>query len=184
MSASRSCCTCMDFSGVKKTLSPSTGERNLTPSSLILRISASENTWKPPESVSIGPSQCMNSCNPPWFRMISVPGRNMRWKVLPRMISAPLCATSSGVTLLTQPYVPTGMKAGVRTSPRRSRSVPHLAAPHDFPGANFIGEGWQSLLLRWQEQHGVTITEKPISTCDSVAIRFKNAFPACECRHQ
>ena len=41
-------------SGPRNTLLPSTGEAKVTPCSVILRWWASENTWKPPESVRIG----------------------------------------------------------------------------------------------------------------------------------
>ena len=44
----------MLISGVRNSLSPLTGEANFTPSSLILRISPSDQTWKPPESVRMG----------------------------------------------------------------------------------------------------------------------------------
>ena len=46
---------CIEISGDRNSLLPSIGEANLTPSSVILRIAPSENTWKPPESVRIGP---------------------------------------------------------------------------------------------------------------------------------
>lgn len=46
----------MTFSGVKKWLLPSTCERNITPSSRMSFIFARLNTWKPPLSVSMGPS--------------------------------------------------------------------------------------------------------------------------------
>jgi hypothetical protein len=36
-----------------------------------------------------GASQCMKPCRSPQRRMTSVPGRSIRWKVLPRMIWAP-----------------------------------------------------------------------------------------------
>ena len=49
--------------------------RNVTPSSSITRRSASETTWKPPESVRIGPSQPMNRCSPPSRAIRSWPGR-------------------------------------------------------------------------------------------------------------
>ncbi len=50
----------MDSSGDRKHLSPFTGDRNSTPPPVILRNSPRLNTWKPPESVRIGPSQPMN----------------------------------------------------------------------------------------------------------------------------
>ncbi len=44
----------IDSSGERNTVEPSTGEANVTPSSVILRLCARLNTWKPPESVRIG----------------------------------------------------------------------------------------------------------------------------------
>ena len=93
----------MDSSGPMNTLAPSTGEAKVTPCSLILRISPRLKTWKPPESVRIGPLQCMKSCRSPCRLMMSVPGRSIRWKVLPRMISAPSSRNSSGVIAFTVP---------------------------------------------------------------------------------
>jgi hypothetical protein len=46
-----------------------------------------ENTWKPPESVTIGPRQPMNSCRPPKRAIRSWPGSRNRWYVLPRTMS-------------------------------------------------------------------------------------------------
>jgi hypothetical protein len=45
------------------------------------------------------------------------------------MMSAPLARTSSGRIAFTVAAVPTGMKAGVRISPRCMAIVPVLAAP-------------------------------------------------------
>ena len=51
----------MARSGVSRSATPSYTERNVTPSSSTASsVSRSENTWKPPESVRIGPSQPMN----------------------------------------------------------------------------------------------------------------------------
>ncbi|MNT70873.1 hypothetical protein D3C72_2093080 [compost metagenome] len=61
------------------------------------------NTWKPPESVRIGPFHCMKSCRPLCFLITSVPGRSHRWKVLPRIISAPMASMSRGSMPLTVP---------------------------------------------------------------------------------
>ncbi len=90
-------------SGPRNTLAPSVGEAKVTPCSLILRRCASENTWKPPESVRIGPSQRAKPCSPPWSPITSRPGRRYRWKVLPRMICAPSALICSGSTPLTEP---------------------------------------------------------------------------------
>ena len=94
---------CIEISGDRNSLLPSIGEANLTPSSVILRIAPSENTWKPPESVRIGPFQPMKPCRPPNLLSTSVPGRSHRWKVLPRMICEPTAFSSSGSIALTEP---------------------------------------------------------------------------------
>ena len=79
---------CIEISGDKNSLSPLIGDANVTPSSVILRRSPSEKTWKPPESVRIGRCQFMNRCRPPCAPIVSSPGRSHRWNVLPRMICA------------------------------------------------------------------------------------------------
>ena len=45
------------------------------------------------------------------------------------MICEPTARSSSGSRLLTVPLVPTGMNAGVRTSPWAVRRIPARAAP-------------------------------------------------------
>ena len=66
-------------SGVQCRVLPSTDIWKVTPSSSIFILWLSENTWKPPESVRIGPSQFMNRCRPPSRSMRSAPGRTCRW---------------------------------------------------------------------------------------------------------
>ena len=66
---------CIEISGVKNSLSPLTGEANFTPSSEILRISPSDQTWKPPLSVRMGLCQLSNLCRPPNCAITSSPGR-------------------------------------------------------------------------------------------------------------
>jgi hypothetical protein len=102
-SESSSVCTRIEISGLRNTGSPFTGERKRTPCSVSLRSSARLKTWKPPESVRIGPAQCMKPCSPPWARITSVPGRSIRWKVLPSTIWAPIPVSSSGVIAFTVP---------------------------------------------------------------------------------
>ena len=63
------------LSGVKRCFEPSMCERKWQPSSRSLRHAASEKTWKPPLSVSIGPSHVEKRCTPPARSMISMPGR-------------------------------------------------------------------------------------------------------------
>ena len=66
---------CMLISGVRNSLSPLTGLANRTPSSLILRISPNDHTWKPPLSVRMGLFQRSNACRPPNCAITSSPGR-------------------------------------------------------------------------------------------------------------
>ena len=117
MSASRSFWISIERSGVSRCCEPSIGERKVTPSASSLRRSLSDITWKPPESVRIGPGQFMNLCSPPSAATRSAPGRSIRWKVLPSTISAPVSATDCGSIALIVPAVPSGMKAGVSTVP-------------------------------------------------------------------
>ena len=96
-------CTRIEVSGSRNTALPSTGERNRTPLSLILRMSPRLNTWKPPESVSIGRFHPMKACRSPRSRMMPEPGRSIRWKVLPSTICAPASSRSRGSMPLTVP---------------------------------------------------------------------------------
>ena len=59
----------------------------------------------------------MNRFSPPSSRICSVPGRQMQWNVLDRMMSLPRDSSSQGVTPRTAACVPTGMNAGVWTCP-------------------------------------------------------------------
>ena len=65
-------------SGPMKIFRPSMWEAKVTPSSLMFRSLARENTWKPPLSVRTGPCQPVNFCMPPSFFTISSPGRRCR----------------------------------------------------------------------------------------------------------
>jgi hypothetical protein len=90
---------------------------NETPSSVTVSVSAREKTWNPPESVRMGPGQFMNEWSPPARWTMSAPGRRYRWYALASTTWAPIPASWSGVTPLTVPRVPTGMKTGVTTVP-------------------------------------------------------------------
>ena len=70
---------CMLISGLIKMRLPSTWELKVTPSSLIFRSWARENTWNPPLSVRMGRSHPMNLWRPPSRLMSSSPGRTWRW---------------------------------------------------------------------------------------------------------
>ena len=51
----------------------------MTPSSSTASsVSRSEKTWKPPESVRIGPSQPENACKPPCSETMSSPGSEVQ----------------------------------------------------------------------------------------------------------
>ena len=64
-------------SGVKRCIEPSYVLRNVTPSSSTR--GSSENTWNPPESVSVRPSQPAKRPIPPKRATTSAPGRSIRW---------------------------------------------------------------------------------------------------------
>ena len=71
-------CTAIERSGSRKTFEPSMGERNSTPASVMIRRAPRLNTWKPPESVRMGRSQCMKRCSPPSASTASAPGLSIR----------------------------------------------------------------------------------------------------------
>src|SRR5438874_13573738 len=71
----------------------------------------------------------MNLWRPPSSAIRSSPGRKCRWYVLPSRIAVPSAQSSSGSTVLTVALVPTGMNAGVGTSPWLVRRTPARAAP-------------------------------------------------------
>ena len=58
--------------------------------------------------------------------------------MLPKIISAPKSLTSSTVIALTVPQVPTGIKAGVFTTPRSKDSFPRRALLSVLVTSNFI----------------------------------------------
>ena len=79
MVASSLCWIAVEISGVRRCGVPSTWLRKVTPSSSIVRMPASDMTWKPPLSVRIGPGQSMKRCRPPSSETRSGPGRSIRW---------------------------------------------------------------------------------------------------------
>ena len=121
MSAPSAICTSIECSGEKKCLLPSRCERNSTPSSVTLRSSESENTWKPPESVSIGRCQLMKRCTPPSAPDQLVPGPQVQVIGVGEddlRAGADRCRCVSSVscgTVFTVAAVPTGMNTGVCT---------------------------------------------------------------------
>src|SRR5574340_1384976 len=166
----------IESSGVRNSLSPFTGDWNFTPSSVILRNAPRLNTWNPPESVRIGPSQPMKRCKPPCAAITSRPGRSHRWKVLPSTICAPMSRSSAGDIAFTVPYVPTGMKAGVCTAPCASVNWPHRAAPEVAFKSN--------CMLVPLDKHGIAITEKPVFFFHRMAVRRQHLLHPAEGAHQ
>src|SRR5215212_2372421 len=71
----------------------------------------------------------MKRCRPPSSAIRSSPGRKCRWYVLPSRTVVPRTRSSSGSTVLTVAFVPTGMKAGVGTFPCVVCSTAARAAP-------------------------------------------------------
>src|SRR5262245_22921618 len=71
----------------------------------------------------------MKRCRPPSSAIRSSPGRKCRWYVFPSRIVVPSARSSSGSTVLTVAFVPTGMNAGVGTSPWAVCTTPARAAP-------------------------------------------------------
>jgi hypothetical protein len=114
-------------SGVNSCSEPSKWERKVTPSSSILRSFARLTTWKPPESVSIGPFHPQNFAGPPASRITSAPGRRYRWYVFASTIRASESRRSETASDLTVARVPTGMNAGVGTVPCGVRNPPARA---------------------------------------------------------
>jgi hypothetical protein len=99
MSAPSWCWICIDTSGVKRCIDPSRWDLNVTPSSstvasrslpsamtssgctecesidrVFWNPAPSDRTWKPPESVNVGPGQFMNVPRPPASSTMSAPG--------------------------------------------------------------------------------------------------------------
>src|SRR2546421_3250885 len=136
----------IDVSGPMNSSRPSTYERKRTPSSSIERILLSrsprrrlissatepcpiEKTWNPPESVTMGRRQPMNSWRPPIRRISSCPGCRKRWNVLPSTISYPSASTSAACSDLTVAVDASGTNAGVCTAPCVKRRTPARAFP-------------------------------------------------------
>ena len=139
----------MTRSGVSRCSLPSRWERKVTPSSSMRRSRARLHTWKPPESVKIGPCQPMKRCRPPCAATTSGPGRSSRWYVLARIIVAPTLLRSSGLTDLTVACVPTGMKQGVCTAPCGVSSRPVRACPLCASMVNVRGAVDARVCYRW-----------------------------------
>ncbi len=71
----------------------------------------------------------MNLCNPPRRAIRSAVGRSIKVIGVTQQNVAPVARTLSGIIAFTVAAVPTGMKAGVRISPRGVSITPVLARP-------------------------------------------------------
>ena len=78
MSESRSAWISSERSGVSVKVAPSICDWKVTPSSSSFLSWASDITWKPPESVRIGPGQLAKACRPPSAATRSAPGLSIR----------------------------------------------------------------------------------------------------------
>ena len=112
-------------SATRRAVDDASGTR--TPSSSILRSSASDMTWKPPESVRIGCGQSHEAVQPAERRdrarrRAAASGDRCCRARCRRRRRAPRASACA----FTAPAVPTGMKAGVRTV--AARRVDHAGA--------------------------------------------------------
>src|SRR5437764_7727002 len=171
-------------SGVSSWVAPSIGERNVTPSSVSRRSLASEKTWKPPESVRIGPSQPMKRWSPPSSRTRSGPGRTSKWYVLLSTIWAPAARRSSGLRLFTAARVPTGMKAGVSTTPCAVTRRPRRAAPSLATTSNASALTTGATGAGSYDQRRVAIGVEPVAGRERMTVGAQDRLAAGEGGHQ
>src|SRR4051812_33631341 len=133
----------------------------------------------------------MNRCSPPASATSSSPGRKCRWYALPRMIWAPSARTSSGVTLFTVAFVPTGMKTGVCTSPCAVRSTPARAAPSvavtskaDMSRCQAPLRVCNGLSTGSEDEHRVAEGIEAVARLDREPVQPARLLDAGECHHQ
>src|SRR5487761_91284 len=113
------------------------------------------------------------------------------------MISAPIPMTSRGVIALTEPYVPTGMNAGVSTVPRAKVRRPRRPSPSVAWIANWrevirplsrVWSGPAQTVYRSraprQDQHRVAIREEAVVLFDRMPVGVEDRLAPGQCRHQ
>jgi hypothetical protein len=94
---------CMLISGVRNSLSPLTGEENLHAFFADLAHLAQAPDLKAARVGQDGLVPLSNRAGRQTVAIMSSPGRIHRWKVLPRMICAPMSSRLRGITPLTVP---------------------------------------------------------------------------------
>src|SRR6266568_3837191 len=110
------------------------------------------------------------------------------------MISASAARTSSWCTPLIVPCVPTGMKAGVRTTPCAVLISPARAAPSVAISRNENGSGIAALMAAFmaafvaaylaEQQASVAIGVEAVVACDGVVIGAAHYVEATKCADQ
>ena len=134
----------------------------------------SEKTWKPPESVRIGPSQPMNACSPPSSAITSVARPEVQVvRVAEDDRARRARAPRPGEALLTVAFVPTGMNAGVGTSPCAVRSTPARAAPSVAVSTK-----------RSQDQHRIAEGVEAVALVDREPVELARLLDAGERHHE
>ena len=190
MSLPSFCCISMELSGVMRWREPSMWLRKSTPSSRILRSPASENTWNPPESVSMGRFQFMKECSPPALSTRSSPGRRCRWYVLESIICAFISSSSRGSMVFTVACVPTGMNMGVSITPwgvcSLPRRAPVCASMCKSSNSNIVCSCQAYFVPRaaLPYQHCVAEREKAVFPLHRLAVGVKRVFAPHQRRYQ
>ena len=160
--------------GVRNTASPSTGERNCTPSSVILRSSREAEHL---EAARVGEDRPLPVHEADAGRraraITSGPGRSNRWKVLPRMICAP-----RPVELLRRHRLDRAVGADRHEGRRLDRAVRETRAGRGAPrrrcasSSNFMRASprHERGAVRLDE-HRVAIAEEAVAPRDRVPVR-------------
>ena len=103
--------------------------------------------------------------------------------MLARTISAPISRRSAGVRLLTTPSVPTGMNAGVSTTPCAVWSRPRRASPSRATSSN-DGTRSRHALTPSAIEHGVAVAVEAVAGGDGVGVGREHPLAAGEGRDQ
>src|SRR6266446_1767452 len=102
------------------------------------------------------------------------------------MMSAPAARTSSWCTPLIAPCVPTGMKAGVRTTPCAVLISPARAAPSVAFSRNENESGIVAFMAAYlaEQQASVAIGVEPVIVRNGVTVSAAHHVEAAECADQ